>query len=603
MIKNATMLIGILVLAIAIGIGIGIGARLGVHSPPTPEPANSPVTQEQPLPIPEYVPPEPTPDLSALPPCRSLPTSQPTAPALTPLQVRWSPLKRLPDLGLTRATNCRKTVDAYTLLYDVKSDIQKIAYYAVGNVTGEVHHGAEVILVVTNDGERGSIDGSSGSMSVSHLLREGSTLTLLAANSESAEFLDPKKSAIDTTSVISELQYPESFPYHGVQFFRTGSRSTTGADYDFPIEAVEKGTHLKKFKLAFTDPHLGAVFTDREGSDHAYGQDGWSVGYSPNKEGFYVQAPDGTFRSYAMMFPSWWNKETHQTAVTWLDGTENTAEYSAQDSGGCGSVNYASVMTALKDTDLVSAGKTASGDTISDLKDPRHPILQNIYTNWYAQTKPPFEDFARAHPVFFWRDPLGRLLKFQRIDYWNGAECGKPVIYLYPPTPIPVSVRVEPKGGMRKSDPPYHTGWNVLATPQGELTDQATGRRYPYLFWEGRGDLYETPRRGFVVAEQDVQAFLSRTLTQLGLNLKERTDFIEFWQPRMTDAPYYFITFLGTAVMNEIAPLTVSPKPDTLIRVLMDFHPLAHPVPVDGYTIQTPTRRGFTVVEWGGVIH
>jgi len=54
--------------------------------------------------------------------------------------------------------------------------------------------------------------------------------------------------------------------------------------------------------------------------------------------------------------------------------------------------------------------------------------------------------------------------------------------------------------------------------------------------------------------------------------------------------------------MNELAPLHITPQPDTVIRVLMDFSPLDAPIDVEGFTIHTPQRTGFTVTEWGGVI-
>ena len=99
-----------------------------------------------------------------------------------------------------------------------------------------------------------------------------------------------------------------------------------------------------------------------------------------------------------------------------------------------------------------------------------------------------------------------------------------------------------------------------------------------------------------------VHTFLLDKLAQLGLNAQESADFREFWEPRMTAAPYYFVTFLGTQQMNQIAPLTITPTPDTLIRVLMDFHPLQKPIEVQGFDIKTPTRHAFTVLEWGGVL-
>ena len=49
-------------------------------------------------------------------------------------------------------------------------------------------------------------------------------------------------------------------------------------------------------------------------------------------------------------------------------------------------------------------------------------------------------------------------------------------------------------------------------------------------------------------------------------------------------------------------PLDINPNPDTVIRVLMTYKGLDKPI--EGIAEQqlptTPTRDGFTVVEWGG---
>ena len=108
---------------------------------------------------------------------------------------------------------------------------------------------------------------------------------------------------------------------------------------------------------------------------------------------------------------------------------------------------------------------------------------------------------------------------------------------------------------------------------------------------------YEAPK-----TQSEVHAFLVQKLTALGLNEKERNDFIEFWEPRMQGSPYYFVTFMTNRVMDTLAPLTISPKPDTIIRVLMDFVPQTTKTNPEGYSIRTPERKGFTVVEWGGVM-
>jgi len=88
----------------------------------------------------------------------------------------------------------------------------------------------------------------------------------------------------------------------------------------------------------------------------------------------------------------------------------------------------------------------------------------------------------------------------------------------------------------------------------------------------------------------------------LGLNEKESADFREFWESHMTKAPYYFVTFYGTNAMNTIAPLKINPKPDTVIRILMDYKPLLKPIVVKEQSLRSVPRTGFTVIEWGGVL-
>jgi hypothetical protein len=142
----------------------------------------------------------------------------------------------------------------------------------------------------------------------------------------------------------------------------------------------------------------------------------------------------------------------------------------------------------------------------------------------------------------------------------------------------------------------------VIAKPTGELLNLADKKIYPYLFWEGRGGIYQTPEKGWVIAQKDVHSFLVEKLKALGLNTKESADFMEFWEPKMQGSPYYFVTFMGNNAMNQIAPLNVTPAPDTVIRILMDFQPLNKKISVQGFDIRTPERKGFTVVEWGGVL-
>lgn len=65
---------------------------------------------------------------------------------------------------------------------------------------------------------------------------------------------------------------------------------------------------------------------------------------------------------------------------------------------------------------------------------------------------------------------------------------------------------------------------------------------------------------------------------------------------------YYFITFVPREEFNLIAPLDISPQPDTIIRVFMDYQGLDKPIQVEEQKILTPKRNGFTVVECGGAL-
>jgi hypothetical protein len=207
--------------------------------------------------------------------------------------------------------------------------------------------------------------------------------------------------------------------------------------------------------------------------------------------------------------------------------------------------------------------------------------------------------------MFFWKDSFGRIIQFTNLHYIFGGGCGKPVIYLYPEQTENISVKVTPTAGMTVSDPKYDNGWNVIADSQSNILNLADNKTYPYLFWEGRGDsIYHIPQQGFVVAKENLNSFFDDKLAKEGLIQKEINDFKEFWIPKMLEEnkPYYFVTFVDRATIDKLAPLDINPKPDTTIRVLMDYKGLDSPIAVQGFDIKTPERTGFTAVEWGGVL-
>ena len=58
---------------------------------------------------------------------------------------------------------------------------------------------------------------------------------------------------------------------------------------------------------------------------------------------------------------------------------------------------------------------------------------------------------------------------------------------------------------------------------------------------------------------------------------------------------------VSTSNLNSIAPLSISPKPDTIIRVTLYFEALDNKISLPQPKIMPIKRQGFTVVEWGGI--
>lgn len=174
----------------------------------------------------------------------------------------------------------------------------------------------------------------------------------------------------------------------------------------------------------------------------------------------------------------------------------------------------------------------------------------------------------------------------------------KPVIYLYPEETTEVGVRLDYSGELTCTYPAYQDGWTVVAAPDGTLTDQR-GQTYNYLYWEGETAAEYDLSEGFCIAGADTAAFLEEALAQLGLTRQEANEFIVYWLPRMEGNPYNLITFQQEAY-TESAKLTVTPTPDSVLRVFMTWKPLKKPVDIPAQTLPTFDRSGFTVVEWGG---
>lgn len=177
----------------------------------------------------------------------------------------------------------------------------------------------------------------------------------------------------------------------------------------------------------------------------------------------------------------------------------------------------------------------------------------------------------------------------------------KPVIYLYPEEKTEVTVKLANKDKLTTVYPEYNDIWKMIAYPDGTLVDEKTGREYYSLYYESENTKeYDGLKDGFVVKNEDIVKFLEEKLSILGLNDKEAEEFIIYWLPKLQQNEYVYFRFQTMEEIEENMPLLISPKPDTMIRVMMEWKGLDEYIKVQEQQLTQVDREGFAVVEWGG---
>lgn len=182
----------------------------------------------------------------------------------------------------------------------------------------------------------------------------------------------------------------------------------------------------------------------------------------------------------------------------------------------------------------------------------------------------------------------------------QGVTVKKPIIYLYPTEETNVEVKVGKPENLTHTYPKYETGWEVTAKPNGDLVDLKTGRNLYALYWEGINEVKPNMKEGFIVKGEDTIPFLEEKLAILGLNEREAEEFIVYWLPKLEENKYNFIRFQTKEEINKNMPLEITPAPDTIIRIVMEFKGIEKEIEVQEQKLKSPERKGFTVVEWGG---
>jgi hypothetical protein len=311
----------------------------------------------------------------------------------------------------------------------------------------------------------------------------------------------------------------------------------------------------------------------------------------------------------------------------------------------CGNAQNSLIPTNISDADLIKIGTLYRSIDLYALKDINNPLFQYVYN--FLEThvaepgqpgyplgyrKPPSSDkYFASNPLLFMKDPWGRwFFVIEDVYSYATGGCGKPVIYLYPTKSTEVKVEFATAMQLDVQIPKYRKGWDVLAQPDGALTDllqksadcnlidtkrfgseyaleACRKNQYPYLYWAGQTlqTHYDTPTTGTIVAKEELSKFLNNTLDEIGFKSNEKEDMLFYWLPKMLkkDVAYYRVSFLQTPEVNMLFPLNITPRPDSMYRLFMDWEPLDNK-PTGGIPPQhfeKINRAGFFLLEWGGV--
>lgn len=323
----------------------------------------------------------------------------------------------------------------------------------------------------------------------------------------------------------------------------------------------------------------------------------------------YLKLADSTIKTYDYYLD--FSTDVKVPLVT-FSTTQNKDAFEPGIPSGCG---LGSAKTILKSSSNLLLDKQEVGfitnsptQKIYQFKNPQHEIVKFLYDSYklgrdYPEAPPmlSIEDYTQKNNHFLYQDTSGDWLIFVNSEFAPMVECGKPVIYLYPTTDTQVTVKVA--ADITQSEPTYPTsGWTVLAKPSGQLIYQT--KSYPNLFWEGKGHGFypDKSKYGTLVTQDKLIPTLKSQLTAQGLNDQESADFMEFWTDLLPQDPYVRLTWLNTADMDQLAPLSVTPAPDTSIRIFLEFEGYSAPVKLIPQNLKSVPRQGFTLVEWGGLL-
>lgn len=192
------------------------------------------------------------------------------------------------------------------------------------------------------------------------------------------------------------------------------------------------------------------------------------------------------------------------------------------------------------------------------------------------------------------------LIQLFLLKFLFSPAIEKPVLYLYPAQSANVVVKFEHPEYLTTTYPKYINSWNVSADTNGNLHDE-NGKYYYALYWEEKNNIKPDFKEGFYVEKDDAIEFLEEKLSIIGLNDRERNEFIMYWLPILESNKKSLVYFELTESKEKYNKLIINPKPDSLLRITMHVKKVNRKINVKEQELSTFNRVGFVAVEWGGV--
>jgi len=201
-----------------------------------------------------------------------------------------------------------------------------------------------------------------------------------------------------------------------------------------------------------------------------------------------------------------------------------------------------------------------------------------------------------------YRKAFVRTNPFEMVDTTPRVYILKPMIYLYPKRTTEYTIALDSSISVKSMYPKTkHNKWDVIASPEGEIIDKRTKKKYYGLFWDGGYWIPPKTDSGFLIKSERFSEVLDSLLELKGLNYREREECVTFWLEKIAAYPWVKLQFFDHSFAEQ-NPIKIDPTPTSFIRVFMVFTGMNSPQIFPAQNIYQYSRNGDVAVEWGGEI-